>query len=132
MHLQGLSSSFIKGCVRLYQLHQVSTSDCARLTELTFRFSDILSFYKEEQDGEVASYIHARSRLSKKTLIATLYEVIDDVVAAVERIRCALGDGKAREAWDSFARGYVGYHVNNPRYRLEDVFGAHTIETRAV
>ena len=72
----------------------------------------------------MASYIHARSRLSGKSLIATLYEVIDDVVAAVERIRRTLGEGKARAAWDSFARGYIGYHIHNPRYRLQDVFGA--------
>lgn len=85
--------------------------------------SDILSFYKEEQDGEVASYIHARARVTGKPPIATLHEVIDEVVAAAERIRCTLGNGKARKAWDSFERGYIGFHIGDPRYRLRDIFG---------
>ena len=83
----------------------------------------MLSFYKEEQNGEVVSYIHTRSRLSGKTLVATLHEVIDEVVTAAEQIRLTLGDGKARIAWDSFVRGYIAFHVDNPRYRLQDIFG---------
>ncbi|KAH9926482.1 isoprenoid synthase domain-containing protein [Fomitopsis serialis] len=87
--------------------------------------NDILSFYKEEQDGEVASYIHARARITGRSTIATLREVIDEVVAASERIRRTLGEGPAREAWDSFERGYIRFHVGDPRYRLQDIIGAH-------
>lgn len=87
--------------------------------------SDILSFYKEEEDGEVTSYIHARARVTGKSPIATLHEVIDEVVAAAKRIRRTLGNGRARQAWDSFERGYIGFHVGDPRYRLQDVFGSH-------
>lgn len=91
-----------------------------------------MSFYKEEQDGETSSYIHARARLSDKTLIATLHEVIDEVVAAVDRARRTLGDGTARIAWDSFIRGYIAFHINNPRYRLQDILDGHMVDAGAV
>ena len=93
-----------------------------------------MSFYKEEQDGEVASYIHARARVTGKTLIATLYDVIDKVVAAAERIRRILGDGEARKAWDSVERGYIGFHIESPRYRLQEVFGSgmHTMDSALI
>ncbi|KAH9926455.1 isoprenoid synthase domain-containing protein [Fomitopsis serialis] len=87
--------------------------------------NDILSFYKEEQDGEVTSYIHARAHVTGKSTPATLREVIDEVVAAAERIRRTLGEGPAREAWDSFERGYIGFHAGDPRYRMQDIIGAH-------
>ena len=86
-----------------------------------FYCSDILSFYKEHQDGDISSYIHAHSLVTGKTLNVTLYEVIDKVVAAAVRIRRILGDGKARKAWDSFERGYLAFHVEDPRYRLEGI-----------
>ncbi|KAH9830415.1 isoprenoid synthase domain-containing protein [Rhodofomes roseus] len=87
--------------------------------------NDILSFYKEEQDGEISSYIHARARATGKSTVATLREVSDEVVNASQRIRRTLGEGRARDAWDSFERGYIGFHVGDPRYRLQDIFGAH-------
>ncbi|KZT73399.1 terpenoid synthase [Daedalea quercina L-15889] len=87
--------------------------------------NDILSFYKEESDGEVASYIHARARVTGKSPLVTLHEVIDEVVASTERIRRTLGNSRAREAWDSFERGYISFHVGDPRYRLQDIFGVH-------
>ncbi|KAI0728385.1 Trichodiene synthase [Fomitopsis betulina] len=100
---------------------QVSSDVCKYIIHT----NDLLSFYKEEQDGEVASYIHARARVTNKLPIATLHEVIDEVVTAAERIRRTLGDGRARKAWDSFERGYIGFHIGDPRYRLQDIFGAH-------
>ena len=89
------------------------------------RCSDILSFYKEEQDGEVTSYIQARARVTGKPPSATLDEVIDEAVAAAQRVRRMLGEGKARKAWDSFERGYISFHAGDPRYRLQDVLGTH-------
>ena len=71
----------------------------------------------------MTSYIHARARVTGKSSSATLDEVIDEAVAAAQRVRRMLGDGKARKAWDSFERGYIS--AGDPRYRLQDVLGAH-------
>ena len=111
--------------MRLHQPHKVSNLLPVNLTDLMQNHSDILSFYKEEQDGEVTSYIHARAHVTGKSLITTLQEVIDEVVAAAKRVRRTLGNSKARKAWDSFERGYIGFHIGDPRYRLQDIFGAH-------
>lgn len=86
--------------------------------------SDILSFYKEDLAGDTSSYIHARARVTGKSLHDTLSEVAREVVAALERVKKHLGEGPARDAWDSFERGYVSFHLHNPRYRLREVVGA--------
>lgn len=86
--------------------------------------SDVLSFYKEDLAGDTSSYIHARTRITKKSLRDTLSEVVEEVVAAVDRVRKHLGEGPARDAWDSFESGYISFHINNPRYKLAEVLGA--------
>ncbi|KZT00027.1 terpenoid synthase [Laetiporus sulphureus 93-53] len=85
--------------------------------------NDILSFYKEELAGETDTYIHERASVTGKSVPETLQAVISDTVAAVERIRDILGEGEVRDAWESFAAGYIGVHMINPRYRLKDVLG---------
>ncbi|KAH9926490.1 isoprenoid synthase domain-containing protein [Fomitopsis serialis] len=86
--------------------------------------NDILSFYKEELAGETNNYIHARSRATSKLPRDVLCQLIDEVVAAAERVRDHLGEGPVRDAWDNFEAGYIHYHIGNPRYRLQEVLGA--------
>ncbi|KAH9926486.1 uncharacterized protein B0H18DRAFT_1006379 [Fomitopsis serialis] len=69
------------------------------------------------------TYLRARSRVTGQATYDTLREVIDEVVAAVERIREHLGTGPARDAWDSFEAGYIWFHIGDPRYRLQEVIG---------
>ena len=85
--------------------------------------SDILSFYKETLEGDTSSYIHSRASIAGQCPYETLREVIDEVVAATERIHAVLGTGPARDAWDSFEAGYIQFHFGDPRYRLQEVFG---------
>ncbi|KAH9944602.1 isoprenoid synthase domain-containing protein [Amylocystis lapponica] len=87
--------------------------------------NDILSFYKEELAGETGNYVHDRATVSNKTAHETLREVIDETVAAMCRIRDVLGDGEARDAWESFARGYIAFHASSPRYRLQEIIECH-------
>ena len=47
--------------------------------------------------------------------------VINETIDAVDRIRSILGEGPARNAWESFAGGYINYHIYAPRYRLNEV-----------
>ncbi|KAH9944603.1 isoprenoid synthase domain-containing protein [Amylocystis lapponica] len=89
--------------------------------------NDILSFYKEELAGETGNYIGDRASLSGKMPLEILQEVIDDTVAAVERIREILGEGPARDAWEGFAAGYISVHTMSPRYRLQEIIGGQYI-----
>ncbi|CCL98073.1 uncharacterized protein FIBRA_00067 [Fibroporia radiculosa] len=84
--------------------------------------NDILSLYKEELAGET-TYIHDRARTTGKPTLEALRDVAQETVAAVEQVRALLGEGDARDAWDSCVQGFVGYHIANPRYRLKEVLG---------
>lgn len=59
--------------------------------------------------------------MEKKSHEETLRDVVNETVAAVKRIRNVLGEGEAREAWESFAGGYLTFHAASPRYHLEDL-----------
>ena len=96
---------------------------------LTRVCSDILSFYKEELEGETGNYIHDRANVTQTSPRDTLLALIDDTVGAHERIRATLGPGPARDAWDAFAQGYISFHVGSPRYRLRDIIGSEYIMT---
>lgn len=81
-------------------------------------------FYKEELAGDTTNYVSLRAGYERKTSISTLDGVIKDCVAAFRRTRLVLsGRGAYAEAWQTFAMGYVTFHVTNPRYRLDE-FGA--------
>ena len=83
--------------------------------------SDVLSFYKEELAGETGNYMGDRVRVTHRPTEETFREAIDETIDAVDRIRSILGDGPARDAWESFAGGYLNFHTCNPRYRLDEV-----------
>ncbi|OCH85971.1 terpenoid synthase [Obba rivulosa] len=83
--------------------------------------NDILSFYKEELAGEVGNYISDRALVSGKPSLETLREVIDEAVAARERIHDILGEGDIRDTWDAFVTGAIAFHVIDPRYRLQEI-----------
>ena len=83
--------------------------------------SDIMSFYKEQLEEDTGNYIYDRAMASKKTMQETIHELIDEVAASVESVRKILGEGKARDAFESFARGYLAFHTCSPRYRLMEI-----------
>lgn len=86
-------------------------------------FNDILSFYKEELANELSNYIHDHVIVTGIAPSDTLRNVIDESVSASERVRAILGEGDARDAWDAFVRGYIKFHIDDPRYRLRQLFG---------
>ncbi|KAH9934269.1 Trichodiene synthase-domain-containing protein [Fomitopsis serialis] len=89
-------------------------------TDLVF-FSDILSFYKEELAGETGNYVSDRSKACGRSREETLQEIVDETVVLVTRIRGILGDGPVRDAWESFAKGWLTFHLCSPRYRLKEL-----------
>lgn len=62
-----------------------------------------------------------RARASGMSVQDTLQEVVEETITLVERIRNILGKGPARDAWESFARGWIAFHIHSPRYRLKDL-----------
>lgn len=82
-----------------------------------------MSFYKEVLEGETGNYVQDRALVSGKSSLETLNDVIEDTIAGVERVRRILGEGKTRDAYESFVAGYVAFHVNSTRYRLADIIG---------
>ncbi|OCH89690.1 terpenoid synthase [Obba rivulosa] len=86
--------------------------------------NDIMSFYKEEMAGETATYIQDRALATGKSRFAALYDLIEDTIAVVRRVRGILGEGRARDAWEAFVAGYIEFHTNNPRYRLAEIIDA--------
>lgn len=83
--------------------------------------NDILSFYKEESAGETANYIHDRARYTGQSIEVALMDLVKETTALANRVRHILGEGVARDAWDSFTEGYLQFHVSNPRYRLREI-----------
>ena len=49
---------------------------------------------------------------------------IEEAVVTAQNVREMLGSGKARDAWERFVKGYLAYHILNPRYRLKEVLEA--------
>lgn len=86
-----------------------------------FFHSDILSFYKEELAGEKGNYMGDRAITTGKPTLETIRDVIDETIIITERIRKILGEGPAREAWESFAKGWISYHTSSARYRLREL-----------
>ena len=48
-------------------------------------------------------------------------ELVEKILKVTESVREILGEGRAREAWESFASGYVHFHLYCSRYQLEEV-----------
>lgn len=82
-----------------------------------------MSFYKEEIGEDVANYIRDRARVTGKSSLDTLREVIDETVEAADRVRIILGEGAARDVWDTFAMRFIKFHCASPRYRLAEILG---------
>ncbi|KAI0692160.1 hypothetical protein BC835DRAFT_1416737 [Cytidiella melzeri] len=86
--------------------------------------NDILSFYKEELAGERDNYVHDRALITKKNIETVLTELVNEVIASIERARSILKGEKEKETWERFLAGYASYHWMTPRYKLEELLGS--------
>jgi hypothetical protein len=84
--------------------------------------SDIMSFYKEELQGDnvnMVSFYAAGHGLSK---IEALWSVVDETSEAHRRATRVLSlNEDAAEAWLKFQGPYIGFHAGTPRYRLHEI-----------
>ncbi|KAF8169129.1 isoprenoid synthase domain-containing protein [Mycena galopus ATCC 62051] len=84
--------------------------------------NDILSFYKEELQGETNNYIHTRARYTHKEPIVVLQEVVEETVAAQKRVSALLdGQGSIEHVWNTFWPGYITFHRKVSRYCLDQI-----------
>ena len=91
-----------------------------RVIQLTFT-SDIASYYKEELAGELNTYIRDRAAASGKSTGEVLNDLVDETVAAYQRIERILHGRQENNGWHRFAIGYFYFHVHSDRYRLQEL-----------
>lgn len=82
----------------------------------------MLSFYKEEVNGEDNNYISIMSKHRGVRKIETLEQLANLVASSYEAANNILRTSSAAHAaWGRFAQGYVGFHASYARYRLHEV-----------
>ena len=87
---------------------------------LCSRVNDILSFYKEELDGEDDNYVHMRAGLSGNGTIATLEEICEETLTEISNITATLShDPEAAEVFACYIHAYLRFHFSTTRYKLE-------------
>ncbi|KNZ81002.1 Trichodiene synthase [Termitomyces sp. J132] len=96
------------------------------LPEMNFwiaAINDILSFYKEELAGETANYIYNRARAQAMNPLDMFLTVRDELLEASENVTKALSvsSPKALDAWKNFESGVIAWHLQQDRYKLNDL-----------
>ncbi|KAG1881177.1 isoprenoid synthase domain-containing protein, partial [Suillus subluteus] len=84
--------------------------------------NDILSYYKEEIDGDSVNYVSLIAASRALTKQDTLRELIEKTVQAHHNILEFLRPRpEAYDAYVAFFDGYFKYHTTSRRYKLEEV-----------
>ncbi|KAI0031073.1 isoprenoid synthase domain-containing protein [Vararia minispora EC-137] len=81
--------------------------------------NDVLSFYKEEMDGEQHNYCQMMSRVNGKAPIDILQDVSDETVMVAKRAARILKEAPAAlKAFKEYEQGYIRFHLDVAHYRL--------------
>ncbi|KAG1839706.1 terpenoid synthase [Suillus tomentosus] len=84
--------------------------------------NDILSYYKEEIEGDRENYLSLMAASRSSTKQDALRELIEKTVQAHHNIlECLRPGSEAYDAYVSFFEGYVKFHVALKRYKLKDI-----------
>ncbi|KAG0701236.1 isoprenoid synthase domain-containing protein [Suillus ampliporus] len=84
--------------------------------------NDILSYYKEEIEGDTANYLSLMAASRALTKQDTLHELIEKTVQAHHNILKFLRlRTEAYDAYVSFFDGYIKFHAALRRYKLEEI-----------
>jgi intracellular sulfur oxidation DsrE/DsrF family protein len=89
--------------------------------------NDVLSFYKEHVVGdEENTLIFNRARTQRADPFQILEEQAEQVVACKNSVRRALDEEKSLwEMCELFIQGYIAWHCDMKRYRLDELLGDH-------
>ncbi|KAF7342240.1 Terpene synthase [Mycena venus] len=92
------------------------------IDEFSCLANDILSFYKEELEGETTNYVQVRSKTTLKHPKRVLVEMVREVADLHERIEATLEkQPEALAAWRAFENGFIAFHLLMKRYRLSEL-----------
>ncbi|KAG0699516.1 isoprenoid synthase domain-containing protein [Suillus ampliporus] len=92
------------------------------LTSTINHTNDILSYYKEEIEGDAANYLSLMAASRALTKQDALQEVIEKTVQTHHNVLKFLRPHtEAYEAYVSFFDGYVKFHAALRRYKLEEI-----------
>ncbi|KIJ11854.1 hypothetical protein PAXINDRAFT_83937, partial [Paxillus involutus ATCC 200175] len=84
--------------------------------------NDVLSFYKEELDGESTNHVTTIAARKGISRVEAFEELADTSVELYQRILSILdGLPPAREAFTHFVEGYFAFYFSSKRYRLMEV-----------
>ncbi|KAF8993302.1 isoprenoid synthase domain-containing protein [Cyathus striatus] len=90
------------------------------ICDVTNYGNDIMSFYKEELQGEELNYISLFGKTRGLEKLDSLKLVTDHTASAHERILILL-DGDAYACYNAYCQGYVGFHALCRRYKLDQL-----------
>ncbi|KDR72292.1 hypothetical protein GALMADRAFT_1343921 [Galerina marginata CBS 339.88] len=83
--------------------------------------NDVLSFHKEYLAGETNNYVSNRAHVTRRHILDTLQDVVDDSLAAHARVTKVLHSTDAAIHWKRFVNGHMAFHFTLKRYRLDDL-----------
>ncbi|KAJ7438342.1 terpenoid synthase [Mycena latifolia] len=84
--------------------------------------NDILSFYKEDLDGESVNRVSFLAAQSGRSKQAVLSDLVKEAVAAHNNVLTVLAPYPgALDAFKAFEAGYIGFHASAKRYRLDEL-----------
>jgi hypothetical protein len=89
--------------------------------------NDILSFYKEEIEGDTMNYLSRVAASRALTKQDVLHEVIEKTVQSHHNIlNCLRPHAEACDAYARFFTGYFRFHVALKRYKMEEIMAEMT------
>jgi hypothetical protein len=93
------------------------------LIDFTNKVNDILSFYKESiVSTERNGYVYHRAEANQVPVLECLNGMVDEVHGNIRHIQTMLkGDPDLSEAVNAYIRGYIGFHVIEPRYKISEL-----------
>ena len=79
--------------------------------------TNFIRYHKEALIGDCNNYVHFRARVNGKTVLETLKDVAEDILAANERIIRVLQSTSPESivAWRNFVYGYSCVHLLSSR-----------------
>ncbi|KAG5729149.1 Trichodiene synthase [Termitomyces sp. T112] len=83
--------------------------------------NDVLSFYKEEMDGELHNYCQTMARVTGEGPLKILQDVSDETIVVAKRAYRILKDSPAaQKAFKEYEQGYIRFHLDVAHYRLPE------------
>ncbi|KAF8523967.1 isoprenoid synthase domain-containing protein [Hysterangium stoloniferum] len=84
--------------------------------------NDLLSFHKEELEGDQGNYVHIRARAENLSPLEVLATMAEELRVSRNIIYATLAQSpRVLTAWKAFERGYVEWHMIQERYKLNDL-----------